>query len=95
MKKFALLLLMLLLSNVANASVYNVMCRVGKNKIEYNYNGNYNHVWFMVNGVQRGDKWTISSGTGTFVTPTSSGDHVLVLWYNTTEGYGSADAICN
>ncbi len=88
------------LSSTANADVSNVICQASSNTIHYNHNGSYNHGWVYVNGNYRGDFWTISSGSRTFITSgsrtfitsVSSGDHVMILFYNGS--YGQTHGNC-
>lgn len=86
---------MLLLSNVASASITNLSCNPTYNRVDYSQSGAYNHAWVYVKGVQVGDFWTFSSGSGNYVHPSiKKGVHVLVLWWNPTQGYGQANADC-
>lgn len=80
-------------SATAIADIYNVGGSSNNNIIYYNYNGVYNHAWIYVNGNLIDDVWTVSSGSGTYVTNLNSGDHILILYYN--GDYGQANATCD
>jgi hypothetical protein len=84
--------LMLFLSNITNASITNLSCQYQYNRVVFNYSGVYNHGWVYVNGNQVGDFLKVSSGTGDYVTTLKKGDNVLILWYNTVEGYGQSNS---
>lgn len=90
-----ILFAMICFAGHANAAFSQVACTSNNDRIDYTYSGLYNHAWVYVNGGFRGDFWTISSGLGNFTTTLNKNDHVLLLWYNTDEGYDSLDAICS
>jgi hypothetical protein len=96
LKKLILIFLALLtFSSIANASIYNATCVDSSNTIYYNHNSTYNHGWVYINGNYKGDFLTVSSGSGTYVTNVNRNDKVMLLWYNTSQVYGSTDAVCN
>lgn len=84
-------------SNFAEASVYNVTCDTSINTITYYYSGVYNHLWIHINGEEVTDRWTYSSGWGSYKpNPDVEYGDTVRIYYKDLYGYHwTSIAYCN